>query len=446
MRQYVTSICVFLSTLIFLIAMGVMTCSAKMTGYLVKKQESIVVTRGIDGLDKAKKSIEKDMKQKADEASVEAYDILSRLYYDGNVNITEAEANELYKKTVLKLIKDKYKMTGSEEDANYSLISSLKSVVPKLEIGEITIVDNIQPYFVLDGNRITLKNIDVAFAYGVSYIRDIEFEVFYDLSDIVLYDENPELFTYAMAADKGIYVTGKTSTIIGNVYAGTHSPKEMRKAEALYNESEYFGGVNIMSTQLAIESDKIVTDGNVNMKGAFVVFGSEKKPVEIIAKDIKETDNIASKNIYALFGTHSANDASNEKAMVTEALKFLPSIEHYYDSENDVSYEGKYRKILSSTDVTVSSDVTGIIMTPGSVIIEEGVNVEGLILSGDRIYVQGNNNIVASVDVMRGIIKEELYQEVYVYKNPVTDEERALNKLHLLVKDYLGGIEYRGIK
>lgn len=346
MRQYVTSICVFLSTLIFLIAMGVMTCSAKMTEYLVKKQESIVVTRGIDGLDKAKKSIEKDMKQKADEASVEAYDILSRLYYDGNVNITEAEANELYKKTVLKLIKDKYKMTGSEEDANYSLISSLKSVVPKLEIGEITIVDNIQPYFVLDGNRITLKNIDVAFAYGVSYIRDIEFEVFYDLSDIVLYDENPELFTYAMAADKGIYVTGKTSTIIGNIYAGTHSPKEMRKAEALYNESEHFGGVNIMSTQLAIESDKIVTDGNVNMKGAFVVFGSEKKPVEIIAKDIKETDNIASKNIYALFGTHSANDASNEKAMVTEALKFLPSIEHYYDSENDVSYEGKYRKIL----------------------------------------------------------------------------------------------------
>ena len=70
MRQYVTSICVFLSTLIFLIAMGVMTCSAQMTEYLVKKQESIVVTRGIDGLDKAKKSIEKDMKQKADEASV----------------------------------------------------------------------------------------------------------------------------------------------------------------------------------------------------------------------------------------------------------------------------------------------------------------------------------------------------------------------------------------
>ena len=85
-------------------------------------------------------------------------------------------------------------------------------------------------------------------------------------------------------------------------------------------------------------------------------------------------------------------------------------------------------------------------MTPGSVIIEEGVNVEGLILSGDRIYVQGNNNIVASVDVMRGIIREELHNDVYIEKTPVTDEERALNKLHLFVKDYLGGIEYRGIK
>ena len=446
MRQYVTSICVFLSTLIFLIAMGVMTCSAKMTGYLVKKHDSIVVTRGIDGLDKAKKSIEKDMKQKADEASIEAYDILSGLYYDGNVNITEAEANEMYKKTVLKLIKDKYGMTGSDEDANYRLISSLESVVPKLETGELTIVDNVQPYITLDNKRITLKNIDVAFTYGVSYVRDIEFEVFYDLSDIVLYDENPELFTYAMVADKGVYITGQTSTVIGNIYAGTHSPKEMRKAEALYNESEYFGGVNIMSTQLAVESDKIVTDGNVNMKGAFVVFGSEKKPVEIISKDIKETDNIASKNIYALFGTHSVSDISYEKEMVTEAIKYLPSIEHYYDSENDASYEGKYRKIISSTDVTVSSDVTGIIMTPGSVIIEEGVNVEGLILSGDRIYVQGNNNIVASVDVMRGIIREELHNDVYIEKTPVTDEERALNKLHLLVKDYLGGIEYRGIK
>lgn len=447
MRQYVASICVFLSTLIFLISICILSCSAKMTGYLVEKQESIVVARGIEGLDLAKKAIEKDMKEKAEEASAEAFDSLTEMFYNDGINITEAEANELYKKTVLQLIKSKYGMVGgTEDDAAYNLDISLESVVPELRTGELAIVDNVKPYFELDGNRVILKNIEVAFTYGNTYTRHIDFDVFADLNDIILYDENPELFTYSMVADKGVYITGKTSTIFGNIYAGTHPPKEMRKAEALYGESESFGGVNIMSTQLAVESDKIVTDGNLNMKGAFVVFGSDSKPVEIMAKNIIETDNIASKNMYALFGNHSVSDTNYEKNMVSEAMRYFPSIEHYYDSENDKNYEGKYRKIISSTDITVSSDVTGIIMTPGSVIVEEGVNVEGLILCGDRIYVQGNNNIVASVDVLRGILKEELYQQVYVDKFAETDEERALNKLHLLVKDYLGGIEYRGIK
>lgn len=447
MRQYVTSICVFIATIIFLIAICVLSCSAKMTAYLVKKQESIVIARGIEGLDLAKKAIEKDMKQKAEEASVEAYDSLTTLIYDSGVNITEEEANDLYKKTVLQLMKGKYGMLdGTDDDAAYNLDLYLESVVPELKTGELLIVDNVRPYFELEDNKINLKNIEVAFTYGNTYNRHIDFDVFANVSDIMLYDENPELFTYSMVADKGIYITGKTSTIFGNIYAGTHPPKEMRKAEALYGESESFGGINIMSTQIAVESDRIVTDGILNMKGSFVVYGSDTKPVEIVAKDIRELDNVASKNMYALFGGLSGSDTHHEKKMVTDAMQFFPSIEHYYDSENDKSYIGKYRKLISSTDITVSSDVTGIIMTPGSVIVEEGVNVEGLILSGDRIYIQGNNNIVASVDVLRGMLKEELYEQAYIETDAPTDEERALNKLHLLVKDYLGGIEYRGIK
>ena len=119
---------------------------------------------------------------------------------------------------------------------------------------------------------------------------------------------------------------------------------------------------------------------------------------------------------------------------------------YYYDSDNDKSYTGKYRKIISATDVTVTSDVTGIVMTPGSIIVEEGVNIEGLLLSGDRIYMQGNNNVVASVEVLRDVIKEELYGNVYEEDSYDTLEETARNSLHLNVKDYLGGIEYRGIK
>ena len=446
MRHFVTSVCLFLTTLIFLIVICVLSCSAKMTSYLVNKQESIVVARGIEGLDLAKKSIEKDMKEKADEASVEAFDSLSKMFYDAGINISEPEANDLYKETVLQLIKKKYGMVGgTEDDAAYNLSLCLEDIIPELKTGELSIVDNVTPYFELDGNKINLKNIEVAFTYGTTYTRHIDFDCFATVSEIVLYDENPDLFTYSMVADKGIYITGKTSTILGNIYAGTHSPTEMRKAEALYGESESYGGVNIMSTQVAIESDRIVTDGIINMKGSFVVLGAEDKPVEIIAKEIRETDNIANKNMYALFGNLTTADSHLENRMVKDAIKYFPSIEHYYDSDNDNNYVGKYRKIIASTDITVKNDVTGLIMTPGSVIIEEGVNVEGLILCGDRIYVQGNNNIVASVDVLREIIKEELYQQVYIDKEAETDEERALNKLHLYVKDYLGGIENRGI-
>ena len=447
MKQFVTSVSLFLTTLIFLVAICVLSCSAKMTAYLVEKQESTVVARGIEGLDEAKKAIEKDMKIKAAEASVEAFDSLTNSIYMNDVNITEEEANDLYKKTVLQIMKSKYGMLGgTKDDEIYNLDLSLESVLPSLKTGELAVVDSCVPHFEIDGKKVELKDITVCFTYGNTYYRDIKFDVFANMSDIILYDENPELFTYAMAADKGIYITGKTSTIIGNIYTGTHSPTELRKAEALYGENGTYGGLNIMSTQVAIDANKIVTDGAINMKGAFVVLGNEYSPVEICAKEIKETDNVASKNIYALFGNLSSADVSHEKWMLNEAMQFFGSIEHYYDSQNDKTYIGSYRKIISSTDVTVSNDVTGIIMTPGSVIIEEGVNVEGLIISGDRIYIQGNNNIVSSPEVLRGIIREELYGNMYIEDMAETDEERALNKLHLRVKDYLGGIKSRGIK
>ena len=447
MKQYVTSICIFTTSLIFLLAICVLSCSAKMTSYLVEKRESIVVVRGVEGLDLAKKSIEKDMREKVDEASIEAFDRLSELFFDDNIHITEEEANDLYKKTVLQLLKSKYGMVGgTEDDAAYNLDVSLEQIVPELKIGDLSIVDNVRPYFEMDDKRIYLRNIEVDFAYGNTYNSHVDFDVFANLSDIVLYDENPELFKYSIVADKGIYITGKTSTIIGNIFAGTHSPAELRKAEALYGESGTYGGINIMSTQVAIEADKIVTDGAVNMKGAFAVFGSEYKPVEITAKEILETDNVASRNIYALFGSVKNDDISSEREMVDKSIQYFGSIEHYYDSENDKTYSGNYRKIISSTDVTVTSDVYGIIMTPGSVIINEGVNVEGLILSGDRVYIQGNNNIVSSVEVLRGILNEELYEDVHIEDQSETLEEKARNSIHLDLKDYLGGIEYRGIK
>lgn len=447
MKQYVTAICIFTTSLLFLIALCVLSCSAKMTSYLLEKQESIIVARGIESLDDAKRAIENEMHTKVAEAAVEAYQSLSSTIYENGVQISEEEANDLYKGTVMQILKGKYGMLGgTSDDASYNLLKSLEATLPQLGTGELRIVENSAPELTRDGKRITLSNIDVAFCYGNTYSRNIIFDVFADLSEIILYDENPELFKYAIVADKGTYITGKTSTIIGNIYTGTHGPSELRKAEALYGENGTYGGLNIMSTQLAIDADRIVTDGAINMKGAFVVFGSENRPIEIIANEVTETDNIANRNIYALFGNVVKQDTDLEKAMALKAMQYFGSIEQYYDSANDKTYVGRYRKLISSTDITVTSDVTGIIMTPGSVIINEGVNVEGLILSGDRVYIQGNNNIVASVDVLRGIIAEELYGNVYIEDQSETLEEKARNSIHLDVKDYLGGIEYRGIK
>lgn len=445
MKRYVTGVCVFTSILIFLICICVLTCSAKMTSYLVKKQDSIIVARSIEGVDKTEKAISDDFAEKVFEASREAYETLLKIVSEDSANISEEEANEIYRKIALKKLKDKYEMTSvQEEEAINQLGSSLSELLPEVRIGEVAIADDVSPYLELNGDSIYLKNVKASFSYGNTYYREKSFDTVSELDDILLYDENEELFKYSLMADKGIYITGKTSTIIGDIYAGTHSPTELRKAEALYGESEYYGGLNIMSTQIAIEADKIITDGNVNLKGAFTVFGSEGRPVTICAKNIIENDNIASKNIYALFGELSDGDISKEQLVARDAMKYFGSIEHYYDTENDKSYRGRYRKIISSTDVTVSNDVTGIIVTPGSVIIEEGVNVEGLIISGDRIYIQGNNNIVSSVEVLRDIIKEELYKDVYTDEVYSTDEERALNSIHLYMKDYVGGIKNRG--
>jgi hypothetical protein len=62
------------------------------------------------------------------------------------------------------------------------------------------------------------------------------------------------------------------------------------------------------------------------------------------------------------------------------------------------------------------------------VIIDSDVNFEGIILSGDRIYAMGNNNIVANAAVARSVIASELESG---YGIPVSD--------------YIGGMRSAGL-
>lgn len=440
MRHFVTNLTLFVSILIFGLVMCFLTCSAKMTAFLINREAGIAVSRGTLGMFETEKSIKSALKEEADTCADESFDELTNVIYSQGVSISEDEASILYKKNFYNKIKKKCG-NGDEQLKDY-----LSSKIPDVSVGKLTIGDDV-PMFVLDGDYVVLKDIPVNYDFNGIYKINDTFDIELKIPNMILYDGNDEIFSYSMIAKKGIYITGKTSTIFGNVYAGCHEPSEMRSAEALYGEKERYGGLNIMSTQVAFESDKIISEGDINLRGSFVLFGNKERPVNIFAKEITQTDNIASKNVYSLVGNlYEVPDEPDEQEAIDKATEMFDEISYYYDSNNDKSYVGKYRKILSLTDVTVKSDVCGIIMTPRSVIIEEGVNVEGLIISGDRIYVQGNNNIVSSQDVLRNILSEEISGEGYVDVSTGNPEIDEMSLVHLDVVDFLGGIEFRGVK
>lgn len=440
MRHFVTSLTLFVSILIIGLMMCALTCSAKMTAFLINREAGIAVSRGTSGIYETEKSVKAALKEEADLCADESFEKLTYIIYSQGISITEEEASIIYKKGFYNNLKDKCG-SGDEKLKEY-----LSSKVPEISAGKLSIGDDI-PMFILDGNKVVLRDVPVEYDYKGIYKRSDSFDVEITIPEMILYDGNDELFSYSMIAKKGIYITGKTSTIFGNIYAGCHGPSEMRSAEALYGEKNRYGGLNVMSTQVAFESDKIISEGDINLRGSFVLFGNEQKPVDIFAKEITETDNVASRNVYSLVGDfNEVPDEPDERDMIDKATEMFDEISYYYDSNNDKAYVGKYRKILSLTDVTVKSDVYGIIMTPRSVIIEEGVNVEGLIISGDRIYVQGNNNIVSSPDVLRNILKEEINGQGYIDVSTGNPEIDEMSLVHLDIVDYLGGIEFRGVK
>lgn len=463
MKHFTTSVSLFTQFLIVLLTMSVLICSAKMTGFLTKREQALAVSRGTIGVIDSEKVITESIKTDSSEIAQEAFDQLTDLIYKGNIPISEEEINEIYRKRF-------YNNMISKCGGNDGLHEYLESKIPSLKTGSLSIdffdLEDFSLEDKLDEGEyvVALRNIPLRYQYKNVYSRRTRFDVEIPVPKIVLFDGNDEIFSYSLIADKGIYITGKTSTIFGNIYAGTHGPEEMRKSEALYGERERYGGLNIMSTQVAAYSEKIISEGDVNLRGSFVIFGSEETPTTVKTYNVNQIDNIAQKNIFAHVGTmiqylpnevseENINDnsveTSIERKAVAEAIEPFEDIEFYYDSNNDKNYTGRYRKIISSTDVTLKNDVTGIVMTPRSVIVEEGVNVEGLIISGDRIYIQGNNNIVSSKEVLRNIVKEEFIIDDNatdgVSEDAQASDGNEENSIHLHVKDYLGGIKRRGI-
>ena len=75
---------------------------------------------------------------------------------------------------------------------------------------------------------------------------------------------------------------------------------------------------------------------------------------------------------------------------------------------------------LGQSDINLNNDVI--------YLIDNDVNFEGIILSGDRIYAMGNNNIVANAAVARSVIASELD-----------------SGYGIMVSDYIGGMRAAGL-
>ena len=238
--------------------------------------------------------------------------------------------------------------------------------------------------------------------------------------DAVFHAGNDELFRYCLVAQKGIYITGKTSSIIGNIYAGKHTDQDRRDAEIVYGEIGTYGGLNILTTQLGVRADRIISQGDINVNGSFVVMSPLRETLKCSAQRVNEIKGFSKKTMYSIDGTFIPTYRMDEVpfseyhaaiGLVDNSLGLLDTIPIYYDSNNDGMYVGKYRKLISGTDVDITNDFTGIVITPGNVIVHNDVNFEGSIFSGDRIYIMGNNNIVANEGILRSIMASDFNNE-----------------------------------
>ncbi len=291
-----------------------------------------------------------------------------------------------------------------------------------------------------------LENVRLILYRDSKEVEERSYNILLKVPKARFYSANDLIFDHSMLAVKGIYFTGRTSSVVGNVYAGTHEISEFRQADARYGEREIFGGINALSTRLGVEADTVLTEGDINVRDSFVMFGLDNEEVKLYAHAINRLDGFGSRNNVIVKGEQILDPGDDGyKSLVSsirQGLSRLSELSDYYDSDNDASYKGTYRKILSNYDVIISGDFKGAIVTSGNVIIEADASVEGIIIAGDRIYARGNNSIVSDSDIIRVIVDEELIDEEAQDPESLKDEFRISHYL----KDYIGGIRLKGIK
>ena len=292
----------------------------------------------------------------------------------------------------------------------------LMECFPEVEGAELRLSDAPSPSLYVDYdekegklNKYEFRDVVVRYIKNGETVREAEYDMVIEPPKIEFSSAAFNIGDYSMIGMEGIYITGQTSTIVGNVYAGTHEYEEGREEEYAYGEKDPYGGINILTTQLGLYAGSVVTTGDINIKGAFVIFGDEDGEISVYANTLNEIEHFPDNTEYTLNGnlflrsdTDGFIDSEYYDGVIREMDKQTVRLKaaEAYVSDEDETYTGAYSRIVSGEDVVLDSDFTGTVMTSGSIVVEEGVNVEGLLMAGGRIYVRGNNNIVVNKEVV----------------------------------------------
>ena len=399
-------------------------------------QKSIV--RSVQNIGYASDAIMKGLSQIAKaEAQVQYDQLLEFVSVEDDSRLSENDLENYFRMGYANKIRAQVGKNSSQ------ICEKLNSFIREGSIANVSVYDNgmtvVEEETDADGNTTALRIKNVTLLYDDPVMEDRSDVLSYNIQfpDAVFHAGNDELFRYCMVARKGIYITGRTSSIIGDIFAGRHGAEECREAEIAYGETGTYGGLNILSTQVGIKADRIVSEADININGSFVIISPNNGQLNCYAQRMNEIEGFSKKSDYTLEGEYHTIRATDEGALdeyrdavklVDTSLADLNTISTYYDSDNDRYYNGKYRKLVTNSDVEIREDFTGIVATPSNVIIHKDVNFEGIILCGNRIYAMGNNNIVANASVARSVIASE------------NNDEPTIK-----VKDYIGGMRTAGL-
>lgn len=404
--------------------------TVNITKMLIEKRTGVRVD---NTLDEAASTLEAEVTADCQRISDDVYSLM--LLKMKNEEGTTVEALNTGKKAAfykqyIERVKSVYDVSGS------GIAAVLDPMLPKEQGYVLRVASDPGPEFFLDYDetdcnikQCVIREVVLQYLIGDVVVGEKTCTINVGSANVAFSDDSVNFYDYSLVAMKGIYITGQTSSFVGSMYAGTHEFEEGREAEVIYGEKDPYGGINFLTTQAAVFGDSIITTGDINIKGAFVVFGSEDDKISIYANTINDIENYPSKTEYTINGDKFLRDGSaaftNEEhydemiRLINSTSGMINGISSYYSSKEDPSYTGSYSKIVSNEDVTLTEDFSGIIITSKNVIIEEGCNVEGLIMAGDRIYVYGNNNIVSGRDIVHTLVDEESAAGTSVSANSV---------------------------